>query len=110
VSGYVLSLDADADLQDIYAYSDEAWGERQAALYLTGLYAVFEWIGRHPAIGRPRRELGDHIRSLPHAAHVVVYMPWRGEIAILRVLHGSMDVESVAGAVVSLPGMEDEPR
>jgi toxin ParE1/3/4 len=110
VSGYFLSLDADADLQDIYAYSDVAWGERQAALYLTGLYAVFERIGRHPAIGRARRELGDDVRSLPHGAHMVFYMPWHGEIAILRVLHGSMDVESVAGAIGSLPGVEDEPR
>ena len=109
MSGYVLSLDADADLQDIYAYSNEAWGERQAVLYLNDLYVVFGRIGHHPAIGRPRRELGDEIRSLPHGAHVVFYMPWQGEVAILRVLHGSMDVERVSGAIGSLPGMEDLP-
>jgi toxin ParE1/3/4 len=108
VSGYFLSLDADEDLQDIYAYSDEVWGARRAALYLTGLYEVFDQIGRNPAMGRLRRELGDDLRSFPHGSHVVFYMPWQGEVAIVRVLHGSMDFEALFDAYNPAAGIGGE--
>jgi len=110
VSGYFLSLDADHDLQDIYTYTDEKWGTAQATLYLNGLFEVFDQIGRNPAMGRLRRDLGDDIRGFPHAAHVVFYMPWQGEMAIVRVLHGSMDFESLFGTYNPAPGIENAPR
>lgn len=90
---YVLSLDADGDLQDIYVYSEQMWGEDQARAYLVSLFDAFDAIGLNPAIGRLRSELGDGIRSLPHASHVIFFMEWQGEAAILRVLHGSRDIE-----------------
>ncbi len=110
MSGFVLSRDADADLQDIYAYSEDSWGGRQAEAYVAGLFDAFERICRHPSIGRARPELGADIRSLPHGTHVVFYIPWRGEIAIVRVLHGAMEVEGISGAINSLPRVEDDPR
>lgn len=111
MSGYFLSLDADADLQDIYIYTDEIWGERQATIYLHGLYDVFGHIGRNPLMGRMRRELGDGIRSFPHGAHVVFFMSWQGEVAIVRVLHGAMDFESLFDAYNPIPALENKkPR
>lgn len=110
MSGYFLSLDADQDLQDIYTYTDEKWGAPQAALYLHGLYEVFEQIGQNQAMGRLRRDLGDGIRSFPHGAHVVFYMPWQGEAAIVRVLHGSMDFESLFGTYNPLPSIQGTAR
>ena len=109
MNGFVLSRDADADLQDIYTYSEDTWGAPQAVNYLAGLFDLFERICRHPFIGRTRPDLGGAIRSLPHGPHVVFYMPWQGGIAILRVLHASMDVEAVSGSAGSLPGMGGEP-
>lgn len=68
---------------------------------------MFEQIGRNPAIRRLRRELGESIRSFPQGAHLIVYMPWQGEVAIVRVLHGSMDVEGLFGTYDPLRGIED---
>lgn len=100
MSGYVLSRDADEDLQTIYAYSMQEWGTRQAALYLNALYDTFECIARMPGVGRQRGGLGEDIRSVPHGTHVVFYRPWEDDVAIVRVLHGSRDVGSVFGAPV----------
>jgi toxin ParE1/3/4 len=95
MSGYVLSSDADEDLQAIYVFSMQEWGNRQAALYLNELYDTFERIARLPAIGRQRGELAEDIRSVPHGPHVIFYRPWEGEVAIVRILHGSRDIVSV---------------
>lgn len=94
MSGWFLSLDADEDLQSIYLYSEETWGEAQARRYLDELFDLFDHIGRNPAMGRLREELGRGIRSFPHGSHVVYFMDWRGEAAILRILHGSRDIDS----------------
>lgn len=93
MSGYFLSAEAEEDLQDIFLYSAAEWAETQAERYLFALYALFEKIAASPEIGRPRPELGPGIRSFPLGAHVVFTMPWRGETAILRVLHGARDIE-----------------
>lgn len=90
---YFLSTDADEDIQDIYLYSVDTWGKDRARSYVFGLFEAFETISRNPRMGRPRPDLGDEIRSLPHASHIVFFTEWQGEIAILRVLHGNRDVE-----------------
>ncbi len=95
MSDYFLSLDADEDLQDIYTYSEEKWDAKQAEKYTVDLYEAFELIGNNPKMGRLRRELGQGIRSLPHSSHVIFFMDWQGETAIVRVLHSSRDFEEL---------------
>ncbi|MDQ0316993.1 type II toxin-antitoxin system RelE/ParE family toxin [Amorphus orientalis] len=84
MSGYFLSIEADEDIQDIYVYSNAKWGEDQARAYVFSLFDTFEAIARNPRIGRLRSELGDGIRSLPHASHLVFFMEWQDEVAVLR--------------------------
>lgn len=91
---------------DIYAYTEETWGEPRAVSYLYGLYEIFDHIGRHPLMGRLRPELGEAMRSFPHGAHVIFFMPWQGEVAIVRVLHGAVDFDSLFGAYDPMPGIE----
>jgi toxin ParE1/3/4 len=62
--------------------------------YLEGLYHVFGLLAANAALGRLRPDIAEEVRSFPHRQHVVFYMPWKGEIAILRVLHGAQDVEA----------------
>ncbi|MCW2307380.1 type II toxin-antitoxin system RelE/ParE family toxin [Rhodobium gokarnense] len=107
---WFLSLDAEEDIQDIYIYSEGKWGEDQARRYVFSLYDVFATIGDNPRIGRLRRELGDGIRSLPHASHIVFFMEWQGETAIVRVLHKSRDFEDLFGTYNPLPGIEESQR
>ncbi|MDP3527507.1 MAG: type II toxin-antitoxin system RelE/ParE family toxin [Hoeflea sp.] len=70
-------------------------GERQASAYLHELFEVFGHIGRHPHIGRLRPDLDEGLRSVPHGSHVIFFLPWQGETAIVRVLHGSRDHEDL---------------
>jgi toxin ParE1/3/4 len=84
----------------------QVWGSRQATLCLNALYDTFERIARLPEIGRQRTGRGRPQR--PARAHVIFYRPWEGEVAIVRVLHGSRDVESVFRAPFPPEGWSDE--
>ncbi len=106
MSAYVISPQTDEDLQEIYDYSEDNWGEKQAAKYLRDFYAMFELLANNPNIGRRRRELGSEIFSIPHVSHIVYFMPWNGEIAIVRVLHASRDAEAVFDAIDPVAGVK----
>jgi toxin ParE1/3/4 len=93
VTGYTLANDADADLQNIYWFTHESWGENQAEIYINSLFATFELLSQHPEMGRLRTELATDIRSFVHRRHVIYYLKMADGIGISRVLHGSMDVE-----------------
>ncbi|UVC11562.1 type II toxin-antitoxin system RelE/ParE family toxin [Rhizobium sp. TH2] len=90
---YILSLDAEEDLVDIYDYSLGEWGEAQADRYIEGFYASFLVAGAKPLLGRLRQELGDGIRSRLYQSHVIFYMEWDGGIAIIRVFHQARDID-----------------
>ena len=107
---YFLSVDADEDLQGIYAYSEEHWGEEQARKYVFGLYDVFDLIARTPGVGRWRPELGDGIRSFPHVSHVVFFMEWQEEIAIVRVLHKAREIEALFDSYDPVPKLKNADR
>ena len=92
---FLLSSDADADLQDIYDYTEDMWGEAQAEKYIGDLYRVFDLLSGNPSLGRQRPELAADIRSFASGAHVIFYMTWQNETAIVRVLHGSRDIEAI---------------
>ena len=67
----------------------------QAEKYINDIYAVFKRLIQTPNIGRLRGELSDGLRSIPIGAHVIFYLLWQSDVAIVRVLHGARDVESV---------------
>lgn len=105
MTGFFLSADADEDLQDIYLRSVEVWGERQAQRYLASLFQAFDLLGHEPSIGRSRPDLHRDVRSFPHGSHIVFFMEWEGEIAILRVLHGRRDIDAVFESYDPLEGL-----
>jgi toxin ParE1/3/4 len=83
-----------------FVFGEQMWGEAKASAYIHELFDVFGHIGEHPYTGRLRRELGDDLRSLPHRSHVVFFMDWQGETAIVRVLHGSRDYVASSKATI----------
>jgi toxin ParE1/3/4 len=93
VTSYRLAADADADLQNIYWFTHESWGENQAEIYINSLFATFDLLAQRPEMGRLRTELARDIRSFTHKRHVIYYTNLNAEIGIARVLHVSMDVE-----------------
>lgn len=95
---FILSVEAEADLIDIYDFTWERWGQRQADTYITALYATFDRLGANPGLGARRSDLHRAARSFPCASHVIFYAERIAGVGIARVLHRSRDFEVVVPA------------
>jgi toxin ParE1/3/4 len=82
------------DLAEIWAYIAE--GSPDQAEGSVGLLdSKFQALSRRPGLGRRRPELNPDIRSLAVGRYVVFYLPLSRGIEVVRVLHGSRDIESI---------------
>jgi|GEM_PF-3210350 toxin ParE1/3/4 len=55
----------------------------------------FQALSAQPNMGRGRDELAESLRSLPVGRYVIFYRPIAGGVEIIRVLHGSRDLDNV---------------
>lgn len=92
ISRYLLSTEAEADLSDIFDYTEREFGGAQASGYLLELEAVFNQLVVNPKLGRERSEIRTHLRSILHSSHVIFYRVLTDHIRIIRVLHTSRDI------------------
>ncbi|MBA3322861.1 MAG: type II toxin-antitoxin system RelE/ParE family toxin [Pyrinomonadaceae bacterium] len=85
---------ATEDLQEIWAYV--AQHDTQAANKLikeiTGKFALLR---DFPQTGREQYKLLVNLRSFAVKDYLIFYQPFADRIEILRVLHGSRDIESI---------------
>lgn len=95
MSGYFLSRSADLDVDQLYEFGLSEWGERHADYYLTSMFGLFEILGLTPGMGRRRPELHETLRSFPHDSHVIIYTSVGQKVAIVRVVHGSVDLRKI---------------
>ena len=95
MSNFFLSYEAEEDLQNIYNYSEEQWGEEQATKYIFDLDSSFRNLGQNPKLGRTRRDLAQSIRSIPQSSHIIFFTEWQGEGGIVRILHSSRDFPAI---------------
>lgn len=86
----VKSPKAEIDLENIWLYSFNEWGEVQADKYYDGLIAGIERLADNPKIGKPRDTIRPGYRSLQINHHVVYYRLQGDAIDIVRVLHERM--------------------
>ena len=94
-----LTKSAKADLKSIAKFTQNQWGVRQRNTYLKEMDQVFRSLAENPQMGRPCDEIREGYRKLPHGSHVIYYkQPTEDEVLIVRVLHGTMDVDSNIGA------------
>ena len=89
---YDVTQRALTDLRDIVRFTREAWGQKQARLYLEELELGVQKLALSPGLGRVREEVALTLRSFPIARQVAFYAESEGGITVLRVLHPSMDV------------------
>ena len=82
------------DLIEIWLYTFDEWGEKQADKYLDDLDAAIKLLAEQPLICRERTELDPPVRIHRAGHHLIVYMVLDDGISIVRVLHESMDVDS----------------
>jgi toxin ParE1/3/4 len=90
---YVLSNAADADLNDIYTYSYEIYGEDRADTYFLDLRDCLQQLADNPHLGRLARIVRPDLFRHEHDRHIVFYLIEGDGIFVARILHCSMDIE-----------------
>lgn len=94
---YRLSIAAAKDINGIYDYTMDRFGEQQTVAYLTGLDERLTYLANRPETGRTRDEVRKGLMSFTYEKHVVFYRIMKYGIRIVRVLHGSMDIPKQFG-------------
>lgn len=84
---------AEADILDIWDFIAED-SVAEADRWVDRLDAKFELWATQPMMGRPRDELAQGLRSLTFGRYVIFFEPMLEGIDVVRVLHGSRDLEA----------------
>ncbi|MEM8804545.1 MAG: type II toxin-antitoxin system RelE/ParE family toxin [Cyanobacteria bacterium P01_G01_bin.38] len=97
-----LSALAESDLTAIWNYAGD-YNELVADALIDRLVKRFVMLSTFQEAGRERPELGSGIRSFPVDRYVIFYRIITEGIEIIRVLHGSRDIEQVFAEQPSQP-------
>jgi plasmid stabilization system protein ParE len=90
---YELTKDAEADLEEIFRYTIEEWGEKQAEHYADKLHRCFEKIARKEAVSRPFSEKFPKALVTRCEHHYAFYFhPDQKPPRIFAILHERMDI------------------
>lgn len=93
--GFVRSAQADSDLDSIWYYVATESGSIEIADRLVdAITERFFLLAEYPHMGRHRdNDLRPGVRSFPVGKYVIFYRVQDGDVFVLRVLHGSRDIE-----------------
>ncbi len=94
MSSYVLSGDADLDLDDIWEYI--ARDSIDAAdRWIGKLFDAFEAIGQAPGLGHKREDLTAYaVLFFPVGAYLIIYRAIRPVVEIVAITQGARDIPS----------------
>ena len=73
VSTYLLTPEAEKDLEDIWLYSYETWSEHQANRYIDILEDTFVRLSYMPEQARELLDFDPPVRIFPSAKHIIIY-------------------------------------
>ncbi|MDA0207455.1 MAG: type II toxin-antitoxin system RelE/ParE family toxin [Acidobacteria bacterium] len=82
---------AEADLVDVWIYTQERWGETQADRYFDELEAGILRLAHNPELGRACEHIRADYRALRINRHIVFYKLEPSLIRVVRILHQRMD-------------------
>ena len=85
---------AELDLLDIWNYIADDSPDR-ADNFLDRIESKLMTLAQNSGLGRKRSELLSDLRSFPIGNYVVFYQQIEGGIDVIRLLHGSRDIEEV---------------
>ena len=92
MTGYVLSADADLDLDEIWEYI-AADSIDAADRWIRKLFDAFEALGRIPGMGHKREDLTAYpVLFWPVGSYLVIYRAEHLPIEIVAVTQGSRDI------------------
>src|SRR5215471_10230040 len=91
-----LAPEAEADLDDIWYYTEKESGSIEIADRLIDSIAErFFLLATHPHMGRRRDEdLRPGLRSFPVGAYLILYRTQAEDVLILRIIRGSRDIQA----------------
>jgi toxin ParE1/3/4 len=93
--GYILSPPARADLDAIWDYSAETWGDEQAERYVRDIRAACGALASGHKKGRSAEDIRGGYRKLSVGSHLLFYRTTdEGVIDVIRILHQHMDLPS----------------
>lgn len=87
-----LTQRAERDLQDIYQYTVDQFGERQAEKYLRELDGVFGLLAGFPNAGRV---YAGPTHQFVHGKHIILYRVVGDYLVIGRIFHGAQSRRSL---------------
>jgi toxin ParE1/3/4 len=85
---------AEEDLRKIWAYVAEHNAEAANKL-IKEIISKFAILRDYPHTGREQSRLLVNLRSFLIKDYFIFYQPFEGGVEILRVLHGSRDIENI---------------
>ena len=91
---YRLSLKAEKNLEDIFNFGEEKWGEDKSSEYIEELFKCFELLAKNHDMGVERPELYDGTKSFVLGSHVIFYRNISSIIEISTILHQKVDIVS----------------
>ena len=90
---YRLTPSAKSDLIEIWNYTVQTWGEKQADKYLQYIEDTLNDLAANPGLGRQRPEICPGYYSFPARKHIIFYLNSGRHIDIIGILHGKMDID-----------------
>ena len=85
---------AEADLVEIWLYTEQTWGEAQADAYLDQIEAALLPLRSNPMLGIDCSHIRAGYRKIAVNRHRVYYRYDNRIVDIIRILHARMDVDS----------------
>jgi antitoxin ParD1/3/4/toxin ParE1/3/4 len=99
MTGYVLSVDADLDLDEIWEYIADDDVDA-ADRWIGRLFDAFEALARTPGMGHKREDLTDYpVVFWPVGSYLIIYRAEHRPIEIVAVAQGSRDTQPSCGPV-----------
>ena len=89
-----ISLNASADIVGIWDYTAAEHGIAAADAYVTDLDTVMRRLLDYPLLGADCAAIRDGYRCIRAGSHTIYYVAHTLGIAIIRVLHTSMDAKA----------------
>ena len=94
MTAFHLTRKAKEDLKSIARFTSQRWGRAQRDQYLGRLDHCFRLLAENQGLGQACDDIRPGYRKMHEGRHVIFYRPTADGIEIVRILHGSMDVDS----------------
>ncbi len=87
----VYSPAALADLDQIWRYSAESWGEERADIYLAAIRDTLLLLSHNPGLARNAGDIRPGLMKYGAGSHVLYFRVRADAIVVTRILHSRMD-------------------